>query len=144
MSRSYARWVEGWTVIGMLGRLIVPLGLTGARSQLLKPTGNVIEQEERKLLAWMAVLYDIQSSTSGNWPGCIHFDEMVSRPGLRRTFLADGKQQKDISMPTSLECFDRALVDGIPETEQTIDSPDLFTRHPVQDGLQMHLKGGFC
>lgn len=44
-------------------------------------------------------------------------------------------------MPTSLACFDRALVDGIPETEQTIDSPDLFTRHPIQDGLQMHLKG---
>jgi hypothetical protein len=47
-------------------------------------------------------------------------------------------------MPTSLACFDRALVDGIPETEQTIDSPDLFTRHPIQDGLQMHLKGKRC
>lgn len=80
----YARWVEGWTVIGMLGRLIVPLGLTGTRSQLLAPTGKVVEREERKLLTWMAVLYDIQSSTSGNWPGCIHFDEMVSRVNLGR------------------------------------------------------------
>lgn len=44
-------------------------------------------------------------------------------------------------MPTSLACFDQALVHGIPETEQTFNSPDLFTRHPVQDGLQMHLKG---
>jgi hypothetical protein len=44
-------------------------------------------------------------------------------------------------MPTSLECFDRAPIDDIPATEQTIDSPDLFTRHPIQDGLQMHLKG---
>jgi hypothetical protein len=77
----YARWVEGWTVIGMLGRLIIPLGLTGTRTQLLKPSGNVVEREERKNLAWMAVLYDIQSSTSGNWPGCIHFDEMVSAGG---------------------------------------------------------------
>ncbi|KAJ9109233.1 hypothetical protein QFC21_000562 [Naganishia friedmannii] len=118
----YARWVEGWTVIGMLGRLIIPLGLTGTRTQLLKPSGNVVEREERKNLAWMAVLYDIQSSTSGNWPGCIHFDEM------------------DTTMPTSLACFDEALVHGIPETEQTLDSPDLFTHHPIQDGFQMHLK----
>lgn len=44
-------------------------------------------------------------------------------------------------MPTSLACFDQALVNGIPETEQTLHSSDLFTRHPVQDGLQMHLKG---
>lgn len=85
----YARWVEGWTVIGMLGRLIVPLGLTGTRSQLLKPTGKVVEREERKLLAWMAVLYDVQSSTSGNWPGCIHFDEMVSRTGIHGGVGAD-------------------------------------------------------
>jgi hypothetical protein len=47
-------------------------------------------------------------------------------------------------MPTSLACFDEALVHGIPETEQTFDSPDLFTHHPIQDGFQMHLKGKSC
>lgn len=46
-------------------------------------------------------------------------------------------------MPTSLACFDEALVHGIPETEQTFDTPDLFTHHPIEDGFQMHLKGEF-
>lgn len=87
-THMYARWVEGWVSIGIVGRLMAPLGLNmkeksstgpagGGKPDLLPPPANGIEREERRALFWMAVLYDVQVSSSSGWAGSIQMDEVV-------------------------------------------------------------------
>lgn len=139
---SHARWVEGWVGIGMLGRIIVPLGLMndssivkpgGAPKQsLMEPARDDIEREERRALLWTALIYDVQTSAASGWAGGIQIDEITSQ------------------LPAGLASIESGF--AIPENDQTARSPDLFTRHPVLDGFLMHVKahillhrvGKFC
>lgn len=127
---SYARWVEGWVGIGMLNRIVVPLGLTNdtmicgpggdGKTSLIGPARSDIEREERRALLWTAIIYDVQTSTASGWSGGIQLDEITT------------------PLPASLAAIESGL--EVPPNEQTAHSLDLFTRHPVIDGFTMHVK----
>lgn len=127
---SYARWVEGWVGIGMLNRIVVPLGLTNdtmicgpggdGKASLIGPARSDVEREERRALLWTAIIYDVQTATASGWSGGIQIDEITT------------------PLPASLAAIESGL--EVPPNEQTAHSLDLFTRHPVIDGFTMHVK----
>ena len=173
----YARWAEGWLCIGLAARLMPPLGLSvkeranagtgpGGRGPFLPLSLNGIEREERRALFWASVLYDIQISASSGWAGIIQQDEVVSHTfhffkSALFACLIFSFYLQFVPLPASLEAFEAGVSAEVPESDQTLHSPDIWSRsvsspcwlrryhmlitkpiprHPARDGFVFHVK----
>jgi len=74
-----SKWLEGWTMVGTMTRTAIALGLMDdAPGTILPWSKNDHEREERRAAIAEIVAMDAAFSASGNWPGTLPQNEMVS------------------------------------------------------------------
>jgi len=124
-----ARWMDGWITEGILCRLLAPLGVTNqpqllpsGKMNILPPPKDAIERQERVNLVWVAVICDLIMESSSGWPGALNFNELV------------------LPLPCDTTSLNDSDGPNIPINDQDPKSPDLWTRHPVEDSFCMLVK----
>ncbi|EKD04083.1 hypothetical protein A1Q2_01558 [Trichosporon asahii var. asahii CBS 8904] len=123
------RMLETWTYIGLVCRMILPLGLNvrsaelSLKSVMLPPPHDALEREERRVVIWLAMYHDTIASAASGWGTSLALDELT------------------VPLPVSAEDFD-AGSPTMPGNSQDLESLDLYIKHPVADPLVMALKGG--
>lgn len=109
-----ARWMEVWTMTGLLVRQFGPLGLMkggpGTRSIIERNSmrEDDVDREERSGLVWMGVIVDMAASAGSGWTGGIVLEEV------------------EVGLCASEGDFERGGL--IAENEQNLFSEDLFSR----------------
>jgi hypothetical protein len=83
-------WINGWMGIATAVRAAIPLGLMKNApgptimkvmkpgSSLLPPPIGNWDREERRVLMFTVLLFDINASSSSGWPNMMMTDELVS------------------------------------------------------------------
>lgn len=123
------RMLETWTYIGLVCRMILPLGLNvrsaelSLKSVMLPPPHDALEREERRVVVWLAMYHDTIASAASGWGTSLALDELT------------------VPLPVSAEDFN-AGSPTMPGNPQDLESLDLYIKHPVADPLVMALKGG--
>lgn len=123
------RMLETWTYIGLVCRMILPLGLNvrsaelSLKSVMLPPPHDALEREERRVVIWLAMYHDTIASAASGWGTSLALDELT------------------VPLPVSADDFD-AGSPTMPGNPQDLESLDLYIKHPVADPLVMALKGG--
>jgi hypothetical protein len=77
-----SRMLETWAYVGLVTRMITPLGLTvrsaefSLKSVMLPPPVDALEREERNITVWIAVFHETISSAASSWGGTMALDEV--------------------------------------------------------------------
>jgi hypothetical protein len=123
-----SRMLETWAYVGLVTRMITPLGLTvrsaefSLKSVMLPPPVDALEREERNITVWIAVFHETISSAASSWGGTMALDEV------------------SICLPVAAKDFHEGKY-NMPPNPQDIESSDFWTRHPVVDPFVMNTKG---
>lgn len=84
-------WINGWMGIATAVRASIPLGLmknapgptminvVKPGSSLLPPPVGDWDREERRVLMFTVLMFDINASSSSGWPNMMMTDELVSQ-----------------------------------------------------------------
>ena len=119
--------LECWAYSGLVSRMILPLGLNvrsaelSLKSVMLPPPADALEREERRAAVWMAFYHDTIASSASGWGTSMFLDELT------------------VPLPVSAKDFNEGSED-MPQNPQDIESPDLWTKHPVVDSFVMCTK----
>ncbi|WVO12766.1 hypothetical protein L204_100374 [Cryptococcus depauperatus] len=122
-----ARMLECWAYIGLVARMILPLGLSvrsaelSLKSIMLPPPIDALEREERRSTVWMAMYHDTIAGAASGWGSSMSLDELT------------------VGLPVSLEDYELET-ENINPNPQDIESPDLYLKHPVVDSFVMVAK----
>jgi hypothetical protein len=159
------RMLECWAYNGLVARMILPLGLNvrsaslSLKSVMLPPPADAVEREERRASMWFALYHDTIASAASGWGTSIMLDELVCvgvacaaqlRPLVlcshtlkllpyKSTPLVLEAHPQSIPLPVSQADFDTGA-EHMPPNPQDLESPDLYTRHPVADPFVLVLK----
>lgn len=91
-ARLTSSWINGWMGIATAVRAAVPLGLMKNApgptminvmkpgTSLLPPPVGDWDREERRVLMFTILMFDVNASSSSGWPNMMMTDELVSLP----------------------------------------------------------------